>query len=266
MCLVAVLLASCSDSKPSKVQQTAEAVDEEPAVVPTAEDDDLLPKGAEELFDDFMMSFASNERLQRRRIVFPLKVTAGRRSEAIDSVQWQMDSFFLPDDGYTLIFDSPEQQELVSDTSVNRAMVEKFYLDRDSVCQYMFSRTGGRWHLNELRRQRLAENANGAFLSFYSRFAADSVFQQHSLADKIEFSGPDPDDDFEQLEGFITPGSWDAFAPDLPQGNIYNIVYGQQNPRSQQRIFVIRSIDGGESIELTFEKKRGSWRLTKLTE
>ena len=68
------------------------------------------------------------------------------------------------------------------------------------------------------------------------------------------------------MEGFITPGSWEAFAPELPDDTIYNIVYGKQNTRTKEKVFVICGIANGQEIELNFRKQRGQWKLTKLTE
>lgn len=265
LCLVALLLSGCSDDKKTKTVMIDDEPEEE-ALPMDETDDSQLPSGAEELFDDFVVNFASNERLQRRRIVFPLKVKADGKMHEMDSLEWEMQAFFMNDDGYIQIFDTPQQMERVSDTTVNRAIVERISFDSDSVHQFLFSRTGGRWRLDELHWERLAEHPDAAFLSFYRRFAADSLFQQKSLAAAIEFAGPDPDDDFGRMEGFITPGSWEAFAPELPQGTMYNIVYGEPNGRSNQKIFVMKGVADGDAIELTFKQKRGRWRLTKLTE
>jgi hypothetical protein len=78
--------------------------------------------------------------------------------------------------------------------------------------------------------------------------------------------GPDPDDEFGQMEGVITPDFWDAFAPDLPHDTIYNIVYGHQNHHSDYKIFVMRGISNGQEVELTFHHEKDKWKLVKLTE
>ena len=266
--MIAVILIGCAGSGNKKVQSSVEAEDEAELTEENADvaSDDVLPKGAEELFDDFMFYFASNERLQRHRIDFPLNVQSSDEQQQIADSAWVMDPFFMIDGEYTLIFDSPEQMELVNDTSVNQVVVEKIYLSRDSVRQYMFSRQNGRWSLDELRLQALDDNHNASFLDFYRRFVSDSLFQHRSLCNEIEFSGPDPDDDFNQMEGFITPDSWGAFMPFFPQDSIYNIVYGKQDADSRQKIFVIRGIGDEEDIELTFQLEHGKWKLAKLTE
>jgi len=79
------------------------------------------------------------------------------------------------------------------------------------------------------------------------------------------FTGPDPDDDFGTMTGTLAPEQWPSFAPQLPRGLIYNIIYGQKYTESSQKIFVVRGIANGLETELTFKKRGGKWKLTKLS-
>lgn len=262
--LLSLLAVACSDKKQGDVVKADETTEE---ALPERFENDL-PMAADELFDDFMYYFASNEDLQRRRIDFPLKVQGGKDGKAttIEESQWQVDPFFMEGDEYTIIYDKPEQWELVNDTTLSNVTVEKILLSRDTVMQYLFERTDGRWHMTGIRSQRLDDNANAQFLKFYQKFASDSLFQQNSLKEEIEFSGPDPDDDFAQMDGFISPTSWDAFAPDIPRDSLYNIVYSSQDGKSKVKYFKICGISNGLQTELVFEQAKGKWMLTKLTE
>lgn len=76
----------------------------------------------------------------------------------------------------------------------------------------------------------------------------------------------DPDDDFSTMTGEIEPWQWPSFAPELPHGFIYNIIYGHKYKGSNQRIFVLRGIANGFETELTFKKTNGEWKLTKLVQ
>lgn len=227
-------------------------------------EEETVPVAADELFDDFIYNFAANRKLQLERIQFPLLVNSGETQEYVERRKWQMEHFFMHQDFYTLIFDTPEQMELMKDTALTAAIVEKIFLDDHFVRQYLFNRQGGHWMLTEIRNQTLPRNPNAQFLNFYERFVNDSVFQRESLSEQIDFVGPDPDDDFAQMEGVITPDFWDAFRPDLPQGMLYNVVYGQQDPAATQKIFVIRGIANGLEVELTFRLRNGRWKLTKM--
>ncbi|MBQ9668821.1 MAG: DUF4348 domain-containing protein [Prevotella sp.] len=225
-----------------------------------------LPLSADELFDDFIFNFASNRRLQMERIKFPLLVNSGAKKEYIAPENWQMEHFFMHQGEYTLMFDDEDQMTLTQDTALVDVVLEKIFLEEAFVRQYLFSRASGRWMLEEIRNQTLPRNANAQFIAFYQQFVSDSTFQRESLADEIVFQGSDPDDDFAQMEGVITPDFWDAFRPELPQRMLFNIVYAPLNPQSQQKILVVRGISNGLEQELTFRLNQGCWQLVKLVE
>ncbi len=229
-----------------------------------AEDELPMPNSADELFDDFFFNYAANRHLQLERTSFPLSVQKEGKTEIITKKQWKMERFFMNQDYYTLLFDSHHQMELVKDTTVSSVVVEHISLRDNTVRQYQFNRQRGTWMLTQIVDQPLAHNANAQFFSFYQQFVSDSLFQQQSLAQQIEFVGPDPEDDFKLVEGFISPDSWDAFRPDFPVGELYNIVYGHQTPSTPIKIFVIRGIANGLEVEVTFKLRRGRWTVTKL--
>jgi hypothetical protein len=220
---------------------------------------------ADELFDDFVFNFAANRRLQMKRIHFPLpEVMAGGNTVGIQRDQWHMEHFFMRQDYYTLIFDNQQQMEAVSDTAVSDAIVERIHLDRQTIKRFVFRREEGKWMLRAIQHQEMGESQNASFLSFYERFATDSTFQSQHLADIISFSAPDPEDDFSTLEGVITPETWEAFAPELPENVIYNIVYGKHPYDNEHKIFIIRGIANDSQVELSFDHIGGRWVLTAL--
>ena len=88
--------------------------------------------------------------------------------------------------------------------------------------------------------------------------------QARSRGETVVFVGPDPDYDLAQMEGIVTPDTWPAFAPELPDRMIYNIVYGKPVRNSERKIFVMRGIANGLEVELTFEHTDGQWLLKKL--
>lgn len=242
-----------SDTTTTNIDDTEELISQEP-----------VSSAVDELFDDFIFNFAANRRMQLERIVFPLLVNSGDKKEHIERKDWKHEHFFMRQDYYTIIFDSEKQMELVNDTALKHAIVEKIFLDNHFVRQYLFNKNSGRWMLTEIRNQTLPRNPNAGFLSFYEQFVSDSVFQMESLDEQIEFTGPDPDDDFAAMEGVITPDFWEAFRPDMPSGMIYNIIYGEQNPAATEKLFVIRGIANGMEVQLTFHQTHGRWLLTKM--
>lgn len=225
-----------------------------------------MPKAADELFDDFIFNFAANRKLQFKRIKFPLRVVNGKSEKMVEKSQWKMEHFFMNQGYYTLIFDNRRQMKIVKDTSINHVVVEKIYLKRKKVKQYIFNRINGEWNLVEVNTGAMYQNNNASFLDFYQKFATDSAFQSRHLDSPIHFSGPDPDDDFSTMTGDIEPETWPAFAPELPANFIYNIIYGQQYTQSNKKILVMRGIANGMEMELTFVRSGKAWKLTRLSE
>ena len=223
------------------------------------------PKAMDELFDDFFFNFAANKKLQLQRIIFPLTVHKADNTEYIEKGGWSNERFFMRQGYYTLLFDNDEQMKLMKDTSVNQAVVEKIQLKKDVVKDYVFNRIRGAWMLREINEMPIAENANASFLTFYKQFVSDKAFQTRSLNKTVTFVGPDPDDDFSMMEGIITPDTWEAFAPKLPEKVIYNVIYGQMKPADNEKIFVLRGIANGLEMELRFKKVGGRWLLMKIT-
>ncbi len=226
---------------------------------------DSVSTAADELFDDFIFNFAVNKRLQKNRIKFPLAEVRGEKTSHIAAAQWKMDFFFMRQDYYTLLFDNEQELENVKDTDVCNAIVEKIYFSKKSVKQYFFSRENGKWMLTRIEYIPISMSHNASFLQFYERFATDSAFQSQSLSETVRFVGPDPDDDFSQMEGLISPDTWAAFAPQLPSKMIYNIVYGHPRQERNSKVFVLRGIANGLEMELSFKRKDGRWKLTKMT-
>ena len=225
-----------------------------------------MPRAADELFDDFLFNFAANHNLQLERVAFPLMTVRNGDTTHVDKKDWKTERFFMRQDFYTVLFDNERQMELVKDTSVNHAVVEKVYFNTGAVIQYVFSRIKGAWMLHEVKTDPISANRNASFLEFYHQFATDSVFQAESLAETVLFVGPDPDDDFARMEGILTPDTWPAFAPELPDRMIYNIVYGTPEKSSNKKIFVMRGIANGLETEMTFHRMDGRWKLVKIVD
>ena len=175
-----------------------------------------------------------------------------------------MEHFFMRQDYYTLIFDNQRQMNLVKDTTIDHVVVEKVFFRTKKVQQFLFNRINGQWMMTSINYKPMYANMNASFLKFYGSFASDSTFQSQHLHNPVKFVGPDPDDDFSTMTGDIEPETWPAFAPKLPNGMIYNIIYGQKYTESSQKIFVIRGIANGMETQLTFRRVKGKWLLMKL--
>ena len=225
-----------------------------------------MPKAADELFDDFFFNYAANRKLQLKRTTWPLPIMTNGKMTDIAKNQWKTEHFFMHQGFYTLILNNERDMRAVKDTAVNTARVEKIFLSKHYVRQFVFNRNNGLWMLDSIVNKPLAHSVNASFLSFYHRFATDSTFQCNSVSDIVQFSGPDPDDDFSTMEGVLTPETWPAFAPELPSSTLYNVIYGEPKQGGNQKILVFRGISNGFEMELTFKRTGGKWLLTKLSE
>ena len=274
--LLAVLTVVCftsvggSDKKPAQVHDST-SVDSVVADTQTVDSTEKLieetpmPKAADELFDDFVFNFAANRKLQMKRVHFPLPVYHNDKLvKTIGKRAWKMEHFFMHQDYYTLIFDNQKQMNLVKDTAIDHEVVEKVFYAKKKVQPFLFNRINGEWMMTSINYKPMYTNMNASFLKFYGKFATDSAFQAEHLHNPVKFVGPDPDDDFSTMSGDIEPETWPAFAPQLPHGMIYNIIYGQKYAESNQKIFVIRGIANGMETILTFKRVHGKWMLTKL--
>lgn len=221
---------------------------------------------ADELFDDFIWNFASNERLQRRRVRFPLPVITQEGTNLVERNDWQHDHLFSEQSTYTLMFDKESDFDFEGDTSLDSAEVEWIYLDSRMRQRYYFERDKGVWMLDSISLMPLSsiDDASG-FLSFYSRFANDSIYQLDHLSNPIEFVTLDPDDEFSILETTLGITQWFAFKPELPVDRLTNINYGQANDgRSRRKILKVNGFQDGTSIILYFRKRGGEWEMYKF--
>lgn len=267
VCMMVFSSSGCSDKKQSPTR--VDSADTEKTELPSDTMEQIIsetpmPKAADELFDDFIFNFAANRNLQFKRIVFPLPVIANGDTAFITAKRWKMERFFMHQDFYTIIFDNRRQMNAVKDTTIDNAVVEKINLNRMVVKQYVFERDNGQWMMTKIVNGRIGNSKNASFLRFYQKFVSDTAFQVKSINDPLDFTGPNPDDDFSNMSGILAPEQWPSFAPELPQNVIYNILYGQKYSESKQKIFVIRGIANGLETELTFRKKDGQWKLMKI--
>lgn len=260
----------CSDKKPAQVHDSTsvDSVIADTQAVDSTEkliEETPMPKAADELFDDFVFNFAANRKLQMKRVHVPLPVYHNDKLvKSIGKRAWKMEHFFMHQDYYTLIFDNQKQMNLVKDTAIDHVVIEKVLYAKKKVQQFLFNRINGEWMMTSINYKPMYTNMNASFLKFYGKFATDSAFQAEHLHNPVKFVGPDPDDDFSTMSGDIEPETWPAFAPQLPHGMIYNIIYGQKYAESNQKIFVIRGIANGMETILTFKRVHGKWMLTKL--
>ncbi|MEG2149702.1 MAG: DUF4348 domain-containing protein [Bacteroidaceae bacterium] len=269
--VVLLLLFSCGNkkSKMDPFEPLTGLIDsittEEDSVPVVVKEDKSQFSKADESFDDFIYSFASDEETQRKRILFPLPFYNKNTTSKIEEKYWKQDVLFTRQEYYTLLFDRETEMDISKDTSLNSVQFEWIYMRTRMVKKYYFQRSKGVWRLEAINLHPLGKNENENFIDFFYKFATDSVFQSERVRKPLAFVTTDPDDDFAILETTLELNQWQAFMPTLPKDKLSNINYGQRHSDdSTTKILALKGIGNGFSNTLYFQRTNGEWELTKF--
>ena len=267
-------MASCGGGKKhADVQEVAmESIDSVEVVADTLEVEEVQEEQevstyAERVFADFLYNFATSEKFQLRRIVFPLPYYMDNKKDSIEKEEWVHDPLFSQQEFYTMLYDDLSDAELEKDTATTSVRIEWIDLKAKKMKRYYFERLYGWWKLEAIDDAMMTKEEGGQedFYEFYERFANDSLFQAERVADPLPFVVPDPDDEFQILETTIQKAQWFTFQPNLPTGHLTNINYGQRLDRnSQTRVIEMRGFGNGFSNTLYFRCRNGKWKLTRF--
>ena len=236
-------------------------------LIEEVEEEPVIPAAADESFADFLYNFALDERLQLRRILFPLPYYMDNQKDSIMKEDWVHDPLFSQQEFYTMLYDNLDDAELEKDTASTSVRIEWIDLKQKKMKRYYFERLYGWWKLEAIDDATMPKEDNGQedFYEFYERFANDSLFQAERVADPLPFVAPDPDDEFQILETTIQKAQWFTFQPKLPNEFLTNVNYGQRlNLNSRTRIIELRGFGNGFSNTLYFRCRNGEWRLTRF--
>ena len=236
-------------------------------LVEEVEEEPVIPAAADESFADFLYNFALDERLQLRRILFPLPYYMDNQKDSILKEDWVHDPLFSQQEYYTMLYDDLDDAELEKDTASTSVRIEWIDLKQKKMKRYYFERLYGWWKLEAIDDATMPKEETGQenFYEFYERFANDSLFQAERVADPLPFVAPDPDDEFQILETTIQKEQWFTFQPKLPNEYLTNVNYGQRlNQNSRTRIIELRGFGNGFSNTLYFRCRNGEWRLTRF--
>ena len=222
------------------------------------------PLEADELFDDFIFNYASDEALQRARTEFPLPYYNRDTPSKIEERFWKHDYLFTKQNYYTLLFDRESDMDMVGDTALKSVQVEWIYLKTRMVKKYYFERKRGMWMLEAINLRHIEEGEGENFVDFYTRFVTDSLYQSEHIANPLQFVTIDPDDEFAILETTLDVNQWYAFRPSLPADKLSNINYGQKNEdNSNTKILKVNGIGNGYSNVFYFRRRGGEWKMYK---
>lgn len=268
--LLLLFIAACgnkqktSDPFAALTQMVDSARQQPDSLQQPVEDESPKPIEADELFDDFIFNYASDDALQRQRTIFPLPYYKDDTPVKIEKKYWEHDYLFSQQSYYTLLFDREEDMDMVGDTALTSVQVEWVYLKTRMVKKYYFERIKGAWMLEAINLRKIEKGENEDFVDFYTRFVTDSVYQSKHIHTPLKFITIDPDDEFSILETTLDLNQWYAFRPVLPTDRLSNINYGQKNEdQSTTKILKVNGIGNGYSTVFYFRKKRGEWELYK---
>ena len=236
-------------------------------LIEEVEEEPVIPVAADESFADFLYNFALDERLQLRRILFPLPYYMDNQKDSILKEDWVHDPLFSQQEYYTMLYDDLDDAELEKDTASTSVRIEWIDLKQKKMKRYYFERLYGWWKLEAIDDATMPKEETGQedFYEFYERFANDSLFQAERVADPLPFVAPDPEDEFQILETTIQKEQWFTFQPKLPNEYLTNVNYGQRlNQNSRTRIIELRGFGNGFSNTLYFRCRNGEWRLTRF--
>ena len=267
-------MASCGGGKKhTDVQEVAmESIDSIEVVADTLEVEEVQEEQevstyAERVFADFLYNFATSEKFQLRRIVFPLPYYMDNKKDSIEKGEWVHDPLFSQQEFYTMLYDNLDDAEMEKDTVSTSVRIEWIDLKAHKMKRYYFERLYGWWKLEAIDDATMQKEdvAQEDFFDFYERFANDSIFQAERVADPLPFVAPDPEDDFQILETTIEREQWFAFQPQLPRAHLTNVNYGQRLDRkSRTRIIELRGFGNGFSNTLHFRCLNGHWKLVRF--
>ena len=272
ICLLGGMLSCVGGKKNADTQEDALPIDTIAFVVDTlaleeVEEEPVVPASADESFADFLYNFALDEKLQLRRILFPLPYYTDNLKDSILKENWKHDPLFSQQEFYTMLYDHLDDAELEKDTASTSVRIEWIDLKERKLKRYYFERLYGWWKLEAIDDASMPKEETGQedFYEFYERFANDSLFQAERVADPLPFVAPDPEDEFQILETTIEKEQWFAFQPKLPGEFLTNVNYGQRLDRnSRTRIIELRGFGNGFCNTLYFRCRNGEWKLTRF--
>ena len=269
-CLICTgLLLSCN-SKQANVEQSAESAAEEDSVAAKVDSDSILqqevkiPKAADEFFNDFIYSFTTNHKYQLSRIVFPLPCVKAGKTSYVTEKQWRFTKLHMSTPVYTVFFDRKSSLQLEKNKKITEVRIDRFFMLKKLVRTYFFKKLNNSWMLTQIEELPLQSFPDHEFINFYQRFATDSVFQMEHVKDEISFSSPDPNDEFERMDGVLDAEQWPSFSPELPANVFTNIDYGQSLKFRNRRMVALESSSSGFLCLLYFVKEDGRWMLNRL--
>lgn len=271
-CLMVTVIVSCGHRHTDTDEDTTDSLEMYDALEGDSTlffDDDeglTMHETETEVFGDFIFAFTHNKRFQAERIHFPLPVTELDGTErAINSGRDFRNEFLLPgNDYYTILLgDKSQMAVLESDTILESITMQVVELASQHLISYNFTRDNGKWFLSSCNHTGMPQQLS-EFMDFYGQFVADSVFQQESVAERLQITIADEDEaeEEEEVEGTIERDQWPIFRPDMPAERFVNIDFGQEYPHPDHMVMLQCGISNSMMNTFSFRRENDKWKLT----
>lgn len=208
----------------------------------------VIPKAADEVFDDFLFSYISNGSFARER-------TVGAVCELT-----------MDDDGAAvMIYERENDLELQKDTSLQQVTVEQVEWDGNVIHNYRFGKRHGQWFLTEEDDDDISDNPNASFLVFLKDFFTDSLYRHESLQLPLQFRFYSEEDEG-MIETELSYEEWSELYNDLPRLDdiMYNVDYGQSLISSNRKSLLLKGLSNGLSMKFHFGFSEGRWQLMEV--
>ncbi len=267
---IAVVFSMTSCQGEKEKNSTSETLTESAApVVLTTDYREVEANKTDFVFDDFLLTYATDSATQWQRTRFPLPYIVDGLHKEIPAERWEMDPLYSVEDSYTLLFNTEEDMDLPTRTDLQESTFEWIDPDKDRVKQYIFRRNEHTaWILDAIAEMPLIQNPNAEFLTFYAQFVNDPEFRRDHVRRKVVFitNFTDDNDGFNMDNFTVDADQWLAWDVLPPLHKLSNIVYGPSTEDKEPtlKIMCIKSLDGAFFKALYFRKHPVlGWQLFK---
>lgn len=261
-------LSSCDGGK--EKESGGESEKETPAtVVFTDEYKKAKATRMDTVFDDFLLTYATDSLTQWNRTRFPLPYTVNGLTKEIVCDHWKMDKLYSVEDSYTIIFNTEEDMDLPTRTDLSVGTFEWIVPEKELVKQYNFKRNEYQaWTLDSITEFPVIQSDNADFLSFYRNFVTNTEYRKKHVKKKVLFvtNYTDDNDGFGTDHFTVDADQWLAWDVPMPNHRLSNIIYGPatEDKEPDLKILCIKAMDGAFFKALYFRKHvRSGWQLYK---
>lgn len=208
----------------------------------------VIPKAADEVFDDFLFSYISNTTFATQRT-----------SSGVEALTMN------DEDASVMIYEREEDLVLQKDTSLQQVTMERIEWDHDIIHNYQFGKKLGQWFLNAQEDNDISDNPNASFLVFLKDFLLDSLYRHESIQLPLFYKFYSEEDEG-MVETELSYEEWDELYNDLPRLDdyMYNIDYGQSLISTNRKSLLLKGLSNGLSMKFHFGFSDGRWQLIEL--